>query len=88
MLLRSPAPPGVVLPRAFDSDSVPEILRFTENVDCPRCGEIFEGEFLDHTQSLSVQDMQEPPRGAQVCPECGHGFSAELTGWMFYGEAG
>lgn len=76
------------MPRAFDSDSAPEILRFTENVDCPRCGEIFEGEFLDHTRSLSVQDMQEPPFGDHECPECGFAWQAQMTGWMFYGEAG
>jgi uncharacterized protein (UPF0212 family) len=76
------------MPRAFDSDSAPEILRFFENVDCPGCGEIFEGEFLDHTQSLSVQDMQDPPVGEHDCPECGFTWQAELTGWMFYGEAG
>jgi uncharacterized protein (UPF0212 family) len=76
------------MPRAFDSDDSDPVLGFTENVECPRCGEIFEGEFLDHTQSLSVQDMVESPRGDHACPSCRHAFSSEMSGWLFYGEAG
>jgi uncharacterized Zn-finger protein len=76
------------MPRAFDSDSDPQVLTFTENVECPFCGEIFEGEFVDHTKSLSVQDMVVAPTGKHECPECGRTFTASMSGWMFYGEAG
>lgn len=76
------------MPRSFDSDSAPAELRFTENVTCPACGEIFEGSFVDYTESQSVEDMTEPPVGEHECPRCGHGFRSELTGWMFFTEAG
>lgn len=96
-MLRRPSPFHIVgcgkvgsagMPRAFDSDSDAPVLRFCENVTCPACGEIFEGEFLDHTQSLSVQDMVEPPRGDHQCPYCEGRFCSALTGWMLFGEAG
>jgi uncharacterized protein (UPF0212 family) len=76
------------LPRAFDSDEPGQDLSFTENVECPGCGEIFEGEFTDHTKSLTVQDMVEPPSGTHQCPACRKSFGSVMTGWMFYGEAG
>ena len=76
------------MPRAFDSDQPPAVAVFTENVDCPFCGQIFEGEFVDHTKSLSVQDMAVAPLGDHECPECGAFFSSPMTGWMFFGEAG
>lgn len=76
------------MPRAFDSDENPTALRFTENVDCPRCGEIFEGDFVDRTRSLSVQDIREQPQGGHICPACDFSFVSWMTGWMFYGEAG
>lgn len=76
------------MPRAFDSDDLPPVLSFTENVTCDRCGEIFEGQFFDYTESPSVEDLAEPPEGDHECPECGHRFSSALTGWMFYTEAG
>lgn len=76
------------MPRAFDSDDSDPVLGFTENVECPRCGEIFEGDFLDQTQSLSVQDMVQPPTGVQQCSDCGHWFDATMTGWTMFGEAG
>lgn len=76
------------MPRSFDSDSEPTALRFTENVTCPVCGERFEGEFVDYTQSLSVQDMADAPWGDHQCPECGQEFGCSLSGWMFYSEAG
>lgn len=76
------------MPRSFDSSESPAILTFTENVQCPHCGEIFEGQFLDQAASLSVQDMVEPPSGVQQCPECGYWFDAVMSGWMLYGEAG
>lgn len=76
------------MPRSFDSDDDPAVLRFTENVDCPRCGEIFESDFVDQSQSLSVQDMVVAPFGDHECPECGQCWVSPLTGWMFYSEAG
>lgn len=79
---------GDAMPRGFDSDADPAVLVFHENVECPFCSEIFEGQFLDHTQSLSVQDMVVAPFGDHECPECGREFSSTLSGWMFYGEAG
>lgn len=76
------------MPRAFDSDAAPDRLDFTENVICGSCDEIFEGFFFDYTQSLAVEDMTEPPVGHHCCPGCGLQWSSELTGWMFYSEAG
>lgn len=76
------------MPRAFDSDDRPSVLVFVENVECPLCGELFEAEFTDRTQSLSVQDMVVAPVGDHRCPECGHEFASAMSGWMFYGEAG
>ncbi len=76
------------MPRSFDSDLNPEDLVFTENVECPRCGEIFEGEFRDSEASLSVQDMAVAPFGDHECPECRHRFVTTLSGWVMFGEAG
>lgn len=76
------------MPRSFDSDDRDAVLRFTENVECPDCGEIFESEFLDQSRSLSVQDMVDPPRGDHVCPACGRSWDSAMTGWIFYTEAG
>lgn len=76
------------MPRFFDSDTSPSRLSFTENVECPDCEETFEGLFLDYTESLTFEDMTEPPVGTHECPSCGHQFTSELTGWMFYSEAG
>lgn len=76
------------MPRQFDSDDSRAELSFTENVDCPRCGEIFEGDFYDPQRSLSVQDMADPAVGDHECPYCGYAFSSQMSGWMFYGEAG
>jgi uncharacterized protein (UPF0212 family) len=74
--------------RLFDSDSPPPVLTFAENVECPGCGEIFEGLFTDYTASPSVEDLTEPPLGRHECPECGLGFASAMTGWMFFTEAG
>ncbi len=76
------------MPRSFDSDDRDPVLRFTENVECPVCEEIFEGDFVDLTKSLSVSDMTEPPQGVHECPACGCEFGSVMTGWMFYSEAG
>lgn len=74
--------------RIFDSDDPEPVLRFSERIECPSCGEEFEGLFVDRTRSHSVQDMSEPPVGDHVCPWCGHGFSSEFGGWLFFSEAG
>lgn len=74
--------------RLFDSDSPSPVLSFAENVECSSCGEIFEGTFIDYTASLSVEDLTAPPLGRHECPECGVQWSSEMTGWMFYSEAG
>lgn len=76
------------MPRAFDSDAQPSRLDFTENVTCEVCGEVFEGLFSDYAQSLTFQDMTDPPLGQHTCPCCGHGWCSELTGWTFFSEAG
>lgn len=78
-------------PRAFDSDEVardehPGPLRFTETVECPHCAQEFEGVFFD--DSMTVQDITDPPEGHHRCPRCGHAWRSELTGWTFYSEAG
>ena len=77
------------MPRQFDSDAVArgeEGLRFTENLDCPQCALMFEGVFVD--DSISVEDIVDPPRAAHTCPGCGHQWTAEMTGWTFFSEAG
>lgn len=76
------------MPRRFDSDDRDPVLVFTENVDCPRCGELFEGTFYDQSRSLTVQDMVDPPVGEHECPGCGCRFTSSATGWSFYSEAG
>ena len=78
------------MPRAYDTDEqrkaeVPAGLVFTEIVDCPLCGEAFDGVFTD--PAMDAEDMAEPPRTEQCCPGCGHRWIAELTGWTNYGDA-
>lgn len=79
---------GVAMPRAFDSDDLPQRLSFIENVTCSDCGEIFEGLFVDYSQSHSVEDLVDAPEGEHVCPECGAAWVSAMTGWMFFTEAG
>lgn len=74
------------MPRMFDSSNADYQLRFTENVDCESCGTTFEGEF--HDESLTVEDIVDPPVGEHTCPACGHHFASQMTGWTFYSEAG
>lgn len=76
------------LPRDFDSDTPVDVISFVENVSCPGCGEPFEGNFYDYSQSQSFQDIVDPPRGEHQCPECGHLWASEMTGWTFFSEAG
>lgn len=77
------------MPRSFDSaDGDGLVLRFTENVDCPACGTTFEGVFHDQDQSITVEDMTEPPVGEHECPACGHRWASAATGWAFFSEAG
>lgn len=76
------------MPRQFDSDETDPVLQFSENVTCPGCGEVFEGEFYDQSRSLSVQDMTDPPVGRHRCPVCDGEFRSEATGWVLFSEAG
>ena len=77
-------------PRAFDSDDVArglqDGLRFTENVECSNCATVFEGQF--HDDSMTVEDITDPPTGEHTCPACGFHFGTEMTGWTFFSEAG
>jgi len=76
-------------PRAFDSDDVARdetTLQFVEIIDCPLCGTAFETVFTD--DSLTVEDIVEPPTADHTCPSCGHLWNAPMTGWTFYSEAG
>lgn len=77
------------VPREFDSDLVArgeQRLRFVELVDCPSCDVVFDGVFDD--DSLTVEDMVDPPTGTHTCPQCGHRWTSEATGWSFFSEAG
>lgn len=56
------------------------------NVECDSCGEIYEGTWTD--DSLSVQDMAEPPEQPQACMSCGHEQLEVYPGWCFNSEAG
>lgn len=67
-------------------ETAARLLVFTENVDCPSCGEMFLGTFTD--DSMDVEDMAEPPSSSQECPGCGHRWVALATGWFNYGDAG
>lgn len=62
------------------------MLRLTALIDCAACGATFEGCWLD--DSMSVQDMAEPPEAEQECPNCGHRQLETFPGWMFNTEAG
>jgi hypothetical protein len=64
------------------------MLDLTALVDCgnPGCGETFDGHWQD--DSLSVQDMAEPPEAEQECPACGHRQLEVYPGWCFRSEAG
>lgn len=57
-------------------------------VDCanPDCGETYEGHWAD--DSMSVQDMAEPPEAEQVCPLCGHKQEETYPAWCWNSEAG
>jgi catabolite regulation protein CreA len=66
-------------------------LVLTALVDCDEneggCGTTFQAIWTD--DSLSVEDMAEPPVASITCPECGHVHVAmEWPGWTFYSEAG
>jgi len=64
------------------------VLELTALVDCvnPDCGETYEGRWLD--DSMSVQDMAEPPVAEQECPSCGHKQEETYPAWCFRSEAG
>lgn len=56
------------------------------NVECEACGEVYEGTWKD--DSLSVQDMAEPPEAEQTCPSCGQVQLEVYPGWCWNSEAG
>jgi hypothetical protein len=55
------------------------------NVECGRCGAVYEGTWL--VQADTVQDIEKPPRGWQVC-RCGWRQLETWPGWSSYTEAG
>jgi DNA-directed RNA polymerase subunit M/transcription elongation factor TFIIS len=75
------------VPRAFDTDEHDDRkpLVFTEVVKCPKCGTEQTGMFTD--DSMSVEDMVEPPKTEQECEVCLHHWVAEYSGWSTYGDA-
>ena len=77
--------------RDFDSDDIERAediqeLRFAENVECPECGTLFEGEWYE--PAMSVHDIVEAPEARHRCPLCALEFTTALTGWTMYTEAG
>lgn len=77
--------------RLFDSDDIaraatPQPLYFTEFVDCPRCDTVVDGIFTD--DSITVEDIVDPPTGSHACPTCGHAWTSDMTGWTLFTEAG
>lgn len=64
------------------------MLILTALVDCanPECGAVYEGTWTD--DSMSVQDMAEPPEAEQTCPTCEHKQVETFPGWCFRSEAG
>lgn len=61
------------------------MLELTALVDCARCGTTYDGRWTD--DSMSVQDMAEPPEALQQCP-CGYRQSEVYPGWCWNSEAG
>ena len=55
-------------------------------IDCEECGETFEGTWTD--DSMSVQDMAEPPQAEQTCPLCGNVQTEVYPAWCWTSEAG
>jgi uncharacterized C2H2 Zn-finger protein len=79
------------VPKLNDTDDElhqDKVLRFSENVDCPKCGTLFEGNWIadviDVEQIAGVEDFV----GDQTCPKCGHVFHEDYTGWHNYSDAG
>ena len=61
------------------------MLELSALVDCESCDATYEGHWSD--DSMSVQDMAEPPEAEQTCP-CGHQQVEVYPGWCFQSEAG
>ena len=55
-------------------------------VDCENCEGAYDGRWTD--DSMSVQDMAEPPCAEQECPSCGHQQLEIYPKWCFQSEAG
>jgi hypothetical protein len=62
------------------------MLELTALVDCAKCDTTYDGRWTD--DSLSVQDMAEPPEAVQECPGCGHEQLETYPGWCWQSEAG
>lgn len=62
------------------------MLELSALVDCGECGAAYHGRWLD--DSMSVQDMAEPPEAEQTCPACGHRQLEVYPGWTWTSEAG
>lgn len=62
------------------------MLELTALVDCAKCDATYDGRWTD--DSLSVQDMAEPPEAVQECPGCGHEQLETYPGWCWQSEAG
>lgn len=58
----------------------------TAIIDCPSCEAPVDGIWTD--DSISIEDMTEPPVAEQKCGACGANFTEEYPGWMFRSEAG
>lgn len=61
-------------------------LDFAALLDCEVCQTTFEGHWRD--DSITVEDIAEPPAAPQRCPSCGHEQQVEYPGWSFFTEAG
>ena len=64
------------------------MLELTALVDCgnPDCGATYDGRWTD--DSMSVQDMAEPPEAEQECINCGHRQVEVYPKWCWNREAG
>lgn len=77
------------MPRTYDSDEQRRhggLLTFSANVDCPECGALFEGTWVD--DSIDAEQMVDPPIAMVTCPRCGGVFEEEYPGFVNYGDAG
>lgn len=55
-------------------------------VTCAFCGTEYLGSWP--VEAESPEEVDEPPRAVQRCPECEHGQEEEYPGWVFRTEPG